>query len=77
MHLSRMLFFAGGDECLAEARRAAIVDRKDGIATIGQPLVIAAIAVDIAAPRTTVDDEDHRQRPRRAVTIDIRRQGQV
>jgi hypothetical protein len=39
--------------------------------------MIAAIAENIARPRTAMHDEHHRQRLLRAITLDVGRQRQI
>ena len=77
MDLAGVLLLACGDEGFAETSRAAIIHREHSIAAVGQPLMIAAIAENIARPWTAVHDEHHRQRFWRAVTFDFGRQRQV
>src|SRR6266446_7139259 len=77
MHLASVFFFTCCDERLSETGRAAIINRQDGIASVSQPLMIAAIAEDIACPRTTMDDEHHRQRLGWAITSDVGRKRQI
>jgi hypothetical protein len=77
MHLASVLFFTCCDERLSETGRAAIIHREHSIASISQPLMIAAIAEDIARPRTAMDDQNHRQRLGWAITVDVGRQCQI
>ncbi len=62
MDLARVLLVAGVDEGFAEARRGPVVDGEHGIAAIGEPLVIAVVAVGVAPPWATVDVKHHRPR---------------
>jgi hypothetical protein len=74
---SSVLLLARRDEGFAETSRAAIVDRKDGIAAVGEPLVVAAIAVAVAGPGSAMDDKHHRQRFGWPIAFDVRRQRQI
>ena len=51
VHLAAPLQVAGVDERLAEAGGAAEVDRQHRVAAVGQPLVLAVVAVGVAPPR--------------------------
>ena len=80
MHLAGPLAVAGVGEVLAEAGGAAEVDRQHRIAAIGQPLVVAAVAIGIARPWAAVDQQHQRHR-RIGLPVVVRvgaaRQGQV
>ena len=62
MHLAGPFAVGLVDEVLAEAGGAAVVDRQHRIAAVGQPLVVAAVAVVVARPRAAVHQQHHRHR---------------
>ena len=62
VHLAAPLQVRGGDEVLPEARRAAEIDRKHGIAAVGHQLMGAVEAKVIARPRAAMNQQYHRHR---------------
>src|SRR5690606_40368693 len=63
VHPAGPLAVAGVGELLAEAGGAAVVHAQHGVAAVGQPLVIAAVAVGVARPGAAVHQQHHRHRP--------------
>ena len=75
-----MLAVVGGEECLAVARAAAVVDAQDGVAVVDQVLDERAVALARLAPRTAVDPDQggHLVLGRRLVRlVEDRRDGQA
>ena len=60
LHRLVPLAIARIEELLAEAGRAAEVDVQDGVAAIGEPLVIRVEAPAVAGPRSAVHHDDQR-----------------
>ncbi len=80
VHLAGPFAVTGIGEGLAEAGGAAVVDRQDRIAAVGQPLVVGVVAIDVARPRPAMHQQHHRhRRVGLAVAIGVggARQGEV
>jgi len=80
LHRSAPFQVTGGDEVLAETRRAAEVHAHHRIAAVGEPLVVGIETEAVAPPRATVDKQYHRHRRIGhpvGITVTARRQGEI
>jgi len=77
VHFAGVFLRPGVDEILSKAGRGAIVHGQHRITAVCQPLVIRAIAVDVATPGSAVHNQHHGQRLGRPRSLRLGWQRQI